>query len=318
MDIDVFNGDADGLCALLQLRLAKPVESQLITGVKRDIALLSRVTAQAGDHITVLDISLAKNRSALDAVLQQGASVFYVDHHQAGEIPEHPQLTTIIDTRPNTCTSLLIDDYLNGVYRAWAVVAAFGDNLTDIARQTARSLSLSAEQLNDLQQLGICINYNSYGSCLADLHFAPDTLYHEASPYTSPLDFISDKRDIFQQLKTAYQDDMTLAFNINAEYESERIAVYILPDTAWARRVSGVLSNELANRYPNRAHAVLNFTTLGDYQISVRAPLTNKTGADTLCSAFPSGGGRQSAAGINHLPIAQLPDFINAFIQHYH
>lgn len=317
MNIDVFNGDADGLCALLQLRLAQPVQSQLITGVKRDIALLSRVTAQAGDHITVLDISLAKNRSALDAVLQQGASVFYVDHHQAGEIPEHTQLTTLIDTSPNTCTSLLIDDYLNGAYRAWAVVAAFGDNLTDVARQTARSLSLSAEQLNDLQQLGICINYNSYGSCLTDLHFAPETLYHEASSYASPLDFISDKRDIFQQLKAAYQDDMTLAFNINAEYESERIAVYILPDTVWARRVSGVLNNELANKHPNRAHAVLNVTTLGDYQISVRAPLTNKTGADTLCSAFPSGGGRQSAAGINHLPIAQLPDFINAFIQHY-
>ena len=42
---DVFNGDADGLCALQQLRLAQPRETPLVTGVKRDIALLGRVRA---------------------------------------------------------------------------------------------------------------------------------------------------------------------------------------------------------------------------------------------------------------------------------
>ncbi|HZV66950.1 MAG TPA: hypothetical protein VFG03_18780, partial [Telluria sp.] len=40
---DVFNGDADGICALHQLRLAQPAETRLITGVKRDIALLDRL-----------------------------------------------------------------------------------------------------------------------------------------------------------------------------------------------------------------------------------------------------------------------------------
>ena len=317
MQFDVFNGDADGLCALLQLRLAKPAETTLITGVKRDNELLSCVTAHSGDEVTVLDISLAKNRSALDKLLQQGASVFYVDHHLAGEIPEHSLLKTIINCDPDICTSLLIDDYLNGQYRAWAVVGAFGDNLTDIAMQTARSISLSNGQLNELQQLGVCINYNSYGSCLADLHFTPDWLYREASPYATPMAFIHDKPDIFQQLIAAYTDDLAVALAIQPEYQSNRIAVYILPETAWARRVSGVLGNELANQYPERAHAILTFTTLGDYQISVRAPLTNKTGADTLCSAFPTGGGRQSAAGINHLPIEQLSTFINAFIKHF-
>ena len=47
MNYDVFNGDADGICALLQLRLAEPREAQLVTGVKRDINLLSRVEALA-------------------------------------------------------------------------------------------------------------------------------------------------------------------------------------------------------------------------------------------------------------------------------
>jgi len=32
---DVFNGDADGICALHQLRLAEPREATLVTGVKR-------------------------------------------------------------------------------------------------------------------------------------------------------------------------------------------------------------------------------------------------------------------------------------------
>ena len=41
---DVFNGDADGLCALQQLRLDRPVASELVTGVKRDIQLLNRIS----------------------------------------------------------------------------------------------------------------------------------------------------------------------------------------------------------------------------------------------------------------------------------
>jgi hypothetical protein len=65
MNYDVFNGDADGICALIQLRLEEPLESILITGVKRDISLLKQVEAKAGDRVTVLDISLDKNRRPL-------------------------------------------------------------------------------------------------------------------------------------------------------------------------------------------------------------------------------------------------------------
>ncbi len=58
MYFDVFNGDADGICALHQLRLAEPRQAELITGPKRDLALLKRVTADAGDNVTVLDITV--------------------------------------------------------------------------------------------------------------------------------------------------------------------------------------------------------------------------------------------------------------------
>jgi len=317
MQYDVFNGDADGLCALLQLRFAQPADSVLITGVKRDIELLAKVNAQAGDYVTVLDVSLSKNRAELARVLEQGANVFYVDHHQAGEIPQHNQLKTLINTAANICTSLLMDEYLAGQYREWAIVGAFGDNLIQQAEQAARLLSLTTDELKSLQNLGVCINYNSYGDSIADLHFAPDVLYRECAPYDSPLDFIADKPIIYEQLMAAYNDDITQALTISPEYQSDFVAVYLLPDAAWARRVSGVLSNELANRHPDRAHAVLSYRPRGDYQVSVRAPLTRPTGADELCSTFVSGGGRQSAAGINHLPPEQLPVFINAFVQHY-
>jgi hypothetical protein len=317
MQIDVFNGDADGICALVQLRLAMPAEARLVTGLKRDIQLLEQVNATAQDQVTVLDISLEKNRPALDKILAQGAQVFYVDHHQSGDIPAHPHLTALIDTDANVCTSLLVDGYLQGQYRAWAVAAAFGDNLLAVAEQAAQPLALSPVQLKQLHDLGVCINYNGYGGSLGDLHFAPDKLFRELAPYASPFDFMDDNSDIYQQLLAGYADDMAQALRMKPEYETAAVGVYILPDVAWARRISGVFGNELANRVPSRAHAVLSFTEQGDYQVSVRSPLTNKTGADELCSAFPTGGGRKSAAGINHLPLDQLSVFIAAFAQKY-
>ncbi|WP_363153578.1 hypothetical protein [Thiobacillus sp.] len=70
--IDVFNGDADGLCALHQLRLADPADSELVTGPKRDISLLKRVQAHAGDRITVLDIALSKTVTRWTGFSKQG------------------------------------------------------------------------------------------------------------------------------------------------------------------------------------------------------------------------------------------------------
>jgi len=317
MQIDVFNGDADGLCALLQLRLAKPIKSQLVTGIKRDINLLDEVKVQHGDEITVLDISYEKNKSSVNRILEQGASIFYIDHHRSGEISAHKNLHTIINTDANTCTSLLVNDYLEGKYRAWAVAAAFGDNLFDSAKQAAYPLSLSENQLEQLKLLGICINYNSYGTSLADLHFAPDLLFHELQPYASPFDFMADNVEVYEKLLAGFSDDMASAEHIEAEYKTDTVAIYILPDEIWSRRVSGVFSNDLANNNPGRAHAVVSFNSQKGYQISVRAPLNNKTGADELCSSFPTGGGRKAAAGINHMPIEQLPKFISTFEEKY-
>jgi len=317
MQIDVFNGDADGICALIQLRLAQPTKSQLVTGLKRDIQLLEDVKIQQGDDVTVLDISFDKNSGSVDRLLDEGANIFYVDHHQHGEIPDHKHLKTLIDTDADTCTSLLVNDYLEGKYHEWAIVAAFGDNLFETAIKSAYPLSLTNNQLEQLKMLGICINYNSYGTSLADLHFAPDLLYQELQAYSSPFDFMAENEEVYEKLLAGYSDDMSNAEHITAEHQSDKVAVYILPDEAWSRRVSGAFSNDLANNNPDRAHAVVTINSQGAYQISVRSPLNNKTGADELCSSFPTGGGRKAAAGINNLAIADLATFITAFEEKY-
>lgn len=315
--IDIFNGDADGICALLQLRLARPKDSLLITGIKRDIKLLERVEVNPGDELTVLDISLEKNQTGLERVLEQGASVFYVDHHRSGSIPEHPALQTIIDTDPNTCTSLLVDHYLKGKYRAWAVTAAFGDNMIQSAEGAAKALSISPDQLASLKILGTCLNYNGYGSCIEDLHFPPDQLYRELAPFESPFEFMAEKSAIYQQLKAGYFDDLANAENIKPEHATDSIVIYLLPDEVWSRRISGVYANQLANEYPDRAHAILSHNRTDGYLVSVRAPLNNKIGADELCSEFPTGGGRKGAAGINHLPIEDMSKFIGRMAAKY-
>ena len=127
---DVYNGDADGLCALLQLRLAEPREAVLVSGVKRDIRLLDRVDAQHADEIVVLDVSLDANRNALERALESGARVSWFDHHYPGDIPLHPAFVSHIDTDPRICSSLIVDRHLKGRFSHWAIVAAFGDNLT--------------------------------------------------------------------------------------------------------------------------------------------------------------------------------------------
>ena len=124
---DVCNGDADGLFALRQWRLAHPEESIVVTGIKRDIGLLARVEAAAGDCVAVFDIALERNRAALERLLAAGASVTWFDHHAPGSIPRHDGLFAHIDTDPETCTSLLVDRHLKGRFRLWAIAAAYGD-----------------------------------------------------------------------------------------------------------------------------------------------------------------------------------------------
>lgn len=311
---DVFNGDADGICALHQMRLANPLKSTLVTGVKRDISLLKKVDAQAGDHILVLDISLDKNREDLTRLLDMGSEIRYFDHHFAGDIPEDNKLQTFINTDPNTCTSLLVDEYLKHKYLPWAVTAAFGDNMFASAITAAKPLNLSEDQLEQLKLLGTCINYNGYGASLEDLIFTPEDLYKKISHYTDPFEFIKTDSN-YQTLASGYKEDISHAEHCKPTFDTNSHNLTILPNEKWARRVSGVYANALATDNPDRAHAMLTEQDDGDFLVSVRAPLNNKTGADELCRQFETGGGRKAAAGINKLPASNYDLFLEKFTQ---
>jgi hypothetical protein len=314
-DYDVFNGDADGICALLQLRLAEPRDAELITGVKRDIGLLERVKLSAdpsSDRVTVLDISMDKNKAALESTLASGASVLYFDHHFPGDIPDHPNLTAGIDTQAEICTGLLVNQYLEQAYPAWAVTAAYGDNLHNAARAAASDLNLSDDELGKLETLGTLLNYNGYGATVDDLFFAPDDLFRKLLPYANPLDFINED-DTFTALDNGYQGDMDNARAVSAQLATDHCAMFVFPEEKWSRRVGGVYGNLLARENPDRAHALLSAISEDTFQVSVRAPVNRREGADELCRQFATGGGRKAAAGINVLPAADVDKFSDAF-----
>ncbi|KVD88306.1 acetyltransferase [Burkholderia ubonensis] len=308
---DVFNGDADGICALQQLRLETPVDSILVCGPKRDIMLLARVPAVHGDAVTVLDVSLDVNRTALMALLQSGVDVTYFDHHQPGVVPRHDHLHAHIDTSPETCTSLIVDQYLAGRQRLWAVVGAYGDNLTEVARRAAVQCGLEDVDARRLQTLGEAINYNAYGDSADDLFMPPLAVCASLRPYANPLDFANSP--LARQLDELRRRDIACAERQCPAFVLPGALVYVLPDARWARRVRGAFSNRLASDAPNRAHAVLTIAPGDGYTVSVRAPLAEPRGADRLCRAFPGGGGREGAAGINRLAPDRLDAFVAAF-----
>ncbi|HAS6603611.1 DHH family phosphoesterase [Vibrio parahaemolyticus] len=317
MNYDIFNGDADGIIALLQLRLADPIDSQLITGVKRDIKLVEKVDVQAGDELTVLDISMEKNMAGLEQALAQGAHVFYADHHKAGDIPQHGNLDAHIDLDANMCTALIVDKLLEGRFHTWAITAAYGDNLIAKADALAEQAGLNYEQKAQLKELGTLINYNGYGSKVDDLHFHPADLYRALVQYISPFEVIEDTASPYYQLQSAYQQDMDAAQAVPATHESDTLKLFDLPNTAASRRISGVYGNWLANQNPDSAHAVLTENADGTYTVSLRAPLNNKQGAVAVCGQFPTGGGREAAAGINALRKEDVNAFIDAVETYY-
>lgn len=311
MHISVCNGDADGLCAVLQWCLFFPATSDLVTGLKRDVELLQHVQPSQGDQVLVCDISMQRNYSALMRLLDAGVLVRYFDHHHVDNIPKHPLLEAHIDFSSDTCTSLLMNRHLNGACSPWAVVGAFGDNLTQVADRLAAAVGLHHGERRRLQSLGEAINYNAYGDSKEDVYIQPAQLFARMLPYRSPLDFL-DHEEVGHKLDALRQQDMQLAKALPAYFENTQSCVYLLPDKPWSRRVMGSLGNALANAEPRRAHALLRANSSTGYTVSVRAPLVAPVGAASLCQMF-GGDGRAASAGIDHLPPQQVERFLGKF-----
>lgn len=316
MDYDVFNGDADGIFALHQLRLDAPRQAELVTGVKREVALLRRVPDGCAGRVVVLDVALDSNAAALRRLLDGGAEVDYFDHHSADCAFDHPRLRLHCDGAPDVCTSILVDRQLHGRHRPWAVAAAFGDNLAEAACRLAHSIGLDGAAVEALAQLGQVFNYNAYGECEQDLHVAPAALYRALGGHDHPFEFIATS-EVYRALCAGYRDDCARMQGLRPHAQLGGGAVYILPASAWARRISGVLANQLVAQHRGASFAVLNQRDDGSYLVSVRSGAPLALSACGFCQQFDSGGGRKAAAGINRLPAAELDRFMDSFHRYF-
>jgi len=316
-DFDLFNGDADGIFSLLQLRQVEPrPEASLVTGVKRDTQLFERIAPQvnAGDRICALDIGMSRNTPALNQVLKAGADVFFCDHHATGDIPESEHLTVVADDAPETCTAYLIDQYLDGAKAAWAVCGAYGDNFQALAGRIAANRSI-AFPLNKLRELGELVNYNAYGSTVEDLHFHPSELYRILAAYPDPMAFLEDEPEALDILRAGYRSDWDIAAQAREIDISNAGQILSLPASPASNRISGLFANALVDEDPDIAFAILTHveSDSGGYRVSIRAPMARQTQPADEFAKIYGGGGRAEAAGIDHLKDSEMDGFIAAF-----
>ena len=78
---DFFNGDADGIISLHQYRMFSDTDSELFTGVKRDVNLLRHGLHIRNSRFFVFDISLLSNHDDAETVLKNGNKLVWFDHH---------------------------------------------------------------------------------------------------------------------------------------------------------------------------------------------------------------------------------------------
>ena len=309
---DVFNGDTDGIFAWHQLRLTHPRDAEIVTGVKRDVNLASKVNAEEGDLVTIMDVSHAKNRKDVQRILDSGAIIEYFDHHDPKELIEHPNITYHINTEPNISTGLIVNSHVNGQNRLWSIATAFGDNHLDLAMNMAKSESLSDEQVLILKQIGLVVNYNSYGQTIEDLFYSPEEIAEAARACGSDIFKFLEQGDIFSTLLENFNADMSSAVCQEPFSISENGVIYTLPNEAWTHRIMGSFSNHLVSTNKNLACAIAVLNSDGTYRISVRSSINNPHGAGNLCGNF-GGGGREKAGGINNLPASGMNTFKEEF-----
>ncbi len=277
-----YNGDADGICSMVQWGLVHGVEGKRITGVKRDIVLLDRIHPSEDDEVIVMDISLARNHSMAQKLAQGGADITWFDHHLAGDKIE--SINAYIDTSDNVCTARIVEQYL-GVESNWAQVALHGDGLS------------KHSSIPEYKELGELLNYNGYGADLTDLHFHPDELMMLCLESKTPEQFM--QSPAFAKLKQGFDYDIS-----NAESITEQDGFFLLPNEAWARRVVGVMAHRINEK--GAGPHVIAIDKGSTFQISMRG----QTGIGELCAMF-GGGGRATAGGIDNLPKAEITALMN-------
>lgn len=277
-----YNGDADGICSMVQWGLVHGIEGNRITGVKRDIMLLDRINPEKGDEVIVMDISHARNEKRALEISSSGIAITWFDHHLAGDLGN--EIQSFIDTSSNVCTAKLVEKYL-GISSDWSEVALHGDGLSKHSVKP------------ELKELGELLNYNGYGASLEDLHFHPDELLQLCLNSKTPEEFI--KTETFRILKNGFASDME-----NCESIGPTNGIFLLPNLPWARRSVGVFAHRIFEKLGGTQVIAID---MGEHlQVSIRGD----SGIGELCAKF-GGGGRQTAGGIDSLPKNLIPQLMN-------
>ncbi|WP_200151258.1 DHH family phosphoesterase [Francisella philomiragia] len=148
------------------------------------------------------------------------------------------------------------------------------------------------------------------------MYYHPADLYYDLIKYETPFDVIADTKSCFYNLKAGFARDNKNLDNLKCE-DLENLKLVKLPNQPWARRVSGTLGNDLANKYHDKAIIIATTKDNGNYLISLRAPKNKPFGAADICSQFATGGGREAAAGVNDLLKGELDKFVNKVQRYY-
>ena len=307
-NIDVFNGDSDGIISLLQLEFVDPKNATLLTGTKRQRNLLKNISPSQA-NLRILDLCLDDNYLKIKEFLSLSSNVFFVDHHKAKNQVKAKNFISHIDISSQTCTALIINKMLKNKYLTWAIAAAFGDNITKTAAQLAKVLDLNQKQIDFLKTLGTIINYNSYGIDKSDLHFYPENLYKKLLEYKDPFELLKQKNSIYFELLELYNLDKKALNSVKPHTKNEILNTFILEKSAKSNRISGIFSNLISNQEPKKANLIITFNKDDSYRVSIRAPKDYQLGADLIAKEF-KGGGRNAAAGIDFLDKNQLAELI--------
>jgi len=307
---DFFNGDADGIISLHQFRLQFPRKSELFTGVKRDVKLLRHVVNIKNATFTVFDISLLSNSEYIKGILKNNNKVSWFDHHEPGETNLGDNFSIRVDADPNCCTNILVDKFIDGLHRPWTICGAYGDNLHEQAEKL--NPCFSETKMLELKEIGETLNYNGYGNEESDLTVHPKDVYLDIQKYRSPFQYRK-KSEIYNKINAQMNSDEAELNSSEILHTSETGNIILLPSTKASTRYSGIYSNKKTTENPNKAFAILTNINEDTYRISIRSPKNNPTGASKLALSFPTGGGREKAAGINELPKTEFKNFIEKF-----
>jgi len=286
----ILNGDADGLVAAYQL-IRERGEYEIYTDRKTNVRLVDSIAdvIEKDSEVVVLDFSSDTNRKGLQTLLDNGAKVEWIDHHNQIDGLENMVDRSLIDSSRDANTSTIVNEDLGNKYLEWAIAGAYGDNKDKKAKELAEQKSISPEHLGKLKQIGKILNYNGFS-----LGVGLNDVLDEMLKHDDPVSFT--QSSVFRSISGQYQKDKSELEGVGPIYASDKVVIYELPDNPSSTAMFGEFANERQSEDPSKAYFVIapSAEDHSKYSVSIRSsgdPL-----ASDLAKVF-GGGGRVDAGG---------------------